>query len=90
MNINITTDGRKHLAAVGGSDTYKVQYFEVLVDDWNTQLKLLSTIAENQPQGAYLAFATGFRSKLNSFIRAVPEQFWFHWRKNFAIDLYLQ
>ena len=63
-NINITTDGRKHLGAVVGSDTYKVQYVEELVDDWNTQRKLLSTIAENQPQAAYLAFVSGFRSEL--------------------------
>ena len=61
-NINITADGRKHLGAVVGSDTYKVQYVENLVDDWNTQLKLLSTIAETQPQAAYLAFVSGFRS----------------------------
>ena len=47
-NINIRTDRRKHLGAVVGSDTYKVQYAEDLVDDWNIQLKLLSTIAEIQ------------------------------------------
>ena len=58
-NINITTDGRKHLGAVVGSDTYKVQYIEDLVDDWNTQLKLLSTIAETHPQASYLALVSG-------------------------------
>ena len=51
-NINITTDGRKHLGAVVGSDTHKVQYVEGLTDNWNKQLKLLSTIAETQPQAA--------------------------------------
>ena len=61
-NINITTNGRKHLGAVVGSDTCKVQYVENLLDDWNTQLKLLSAIAETQPQAAYLAFVSGFRS----------------------------
>ena len=38
--INITIDGRKHLGAVVGSDTYKVQFVENLVNNWNTQLKL--------------------------------------------------
>ena len=71
--INITTDGRKHLGAVVGSDTYKVQYVEDLADDWNAQLKLLSTIAETRPQTAYLAFVSGFRSKLNYFMRTIPE-----------------
>ena len=45
-NINITTDGRKYFGAVVGSDTYKFQYIEDLVDDLNTQLNILSTIAE--------------------------------------------
>ena len=72
-NINITADGRKHLGAVVGSDTYKFQYVENLVDDWNTQLKLLSTIAETQLQAPYPAFVSGFRSKLNYFMRTIPE-----------------
>ena len=73
MNINITTDGRKHLGAVVGSNTYKVQYIEDLVHDWNTQLKLLSTIAETQPQAAYLTSVSGFGSRFNYFMRTVPE-----------------
>ena len=72
-NINITTDGRKRLGAVVGSDTYKVQNVEDLVDDWNTQLKILSTIPETQPQAAYLVVVRGFRSKLNYFARTIPE-----------------
>ena len=72
-NVNITTDRRKHLGAVVGSDTYKVQYDENLVDDWNTQLKLLSTTAETQPQATYLAFAGGIRSKLKYSVRTIPE-----------------
>ena len=43
-NINITTDMRKYLQAVVESDTYKVKYVEDLADDWNIELKLLSTI----------------------------------------------
>ena len=72
-NINITADGRKHLGAVVGSDTYKVQYVEDLVDDWKTQLKFLSTIAETKPQTAYLESVSGFRSKLNNFMRTITE-----------------
>ena len=72
-NINIATDGRKHLGAVVGSDTYKSQYVEDLVDDWNTHLKLLSTIAATQPQAPYLTFVSVFRRKLNYFMRTIPE-----------------
>ena len=49
-NINITADCRKRLGAVVESDRYKVQYVQNLVNDWNTQLKLLSTIVETQPR----------------------------------------
>ena len=72
-NINIATNGRKHLGAVVGSDTYKSRYVEDLIDDCNTQLKLLSTIAATQPQAAYLTFVNVFRSKLNYFMRTIPE-----------------
>ena len=72
-NINITTDGRKYLRSVARSDTCKVQYAEGLVNDWSTQLKLLSTIAVNQSQAAYLAFTSGFRSELNYFMKTISE-----------------
>ena len=58
-NINITIGGRKHLGAATGCDKYKVQYVKDLADDWNTQLKLLSTISETQSQVAYLTFVSG-------------------------------
>ena len=73
MSTSITTDGRQYLQPVVGSDTYKVKYVEDLVDDWNIQLKLLSIIAENQLQEANLAFVSKFRSKLNYFLRTIPE-----------------
>ena len=72
-NIKIATEERKHLGAVVGSDTYKVQYVKNLVNDQNTQLKLLSTRMENQPQASYLAFVSGFRSKLYYFMGTIPE-----------------
>ena len=44
---------------------------EGLVKVWDNQLTILSTIAETQPQAAYLAFANGFKSKLY-FLRSIP------------------
>ena len=43
-----------------------------LVKDWDNRLTTLSTIPETQPQAAYLAFASGFKSKLNYFLRTMP------------------
>ena len=35
-----------------------------LVKVWDNQLTILSAIAKTQPQASYLAFASGFKSKL--------------------------
>ena len=43
-----------------------------LVNDWNNQLLLLSSIAEMQSQAAYSAFVGDSKSKLNYFMRTIP------------------
>ena len=43
-----------------------------LVNDWNNQLVLLSSVAESQPQASYSAFGSGFKSKLNYLMRTIP------------------
>ena len=47
-------------------------YFKSLADVWNKQLKLLSIIAESEPQSAYSAFVGGFKEKLTYFMRTIP------------------
>ena len=56
-----------HLGAIVGSDIRKREYVENLVKDWNSQLYMLSTVAESQPQVAYLTFVSGFKHKLSLF-----------------------
>ena len=51
---------------------YSEKYVKDLVKDWDKQLTILSTIAETQPQTAYSAFASGFKSKVNYFLKTVP------------------
>ena len=63
---------KRHLSAVIGSTEYPDEYVKDLVKDWDSQLTILSTIAETQPQAAYLAFASRFKSKLNYFLRTIP------------------
>ena len=72
-NINITVEGKRHLRAIVGSDSYKREYVDDLVKDWNSQLCMLSTVAESQPQAAYSAFVSGFKSKLSNFARTIPD-----------------
>ena len=63
---------KTHLGAINGNTEYCEQYVKDLVKDWDNQLTILSTIAETQLEAAYLAFATGFKSKLNYFLRSIP------------------
>ena len=71
-NVNITIEGKTHLRAVIGSNVYREKYLENLIIDWNNQLILLPSIAEDQPKAAYLVFVSGFKSKLNDFMRTIP------------------
>ena len=48
-NGNITVEGKKLLGAVVGSNSYKREYVDNLVKDWNSQLCMLSTVVESQP-----------------------------------------
>ena len=50
-----------------GSNEYWEEYVKDLVNDWNNQLVLLSSITESQPHVAYSAFVSDF--KLNYFMR---------------------
>ena len=69
--LNITAEGKRHLGEVIESTEYHDEYVRDLVKDWDNQLTILSTIAETQQQAAYLAFGSGFKSKLNYFLRTV-------------------
>ena len=44
-----------------------------LVKDSNSQLCMLSTVAEYPPQAAYSVFVSGFKSKLYYFMRPIPD-----------------
>ena len=61
------------MAAITGSDGYKRIYVDELVKDWNSQLCMLSTVAESQLQAAYSAFVSGFKSKLCYFKRTISD-----------------
>ena len=72
--VNITAEGKRHLGAVIGSTKYRDEYMKDLVKDWDKQLTILSTIAEKQMQATYLAFVSGFKCKLNYFLRTIPNK----------------
>ena len=69
--LKLTSEGKRHLGAIIGSETFKASYTKSLKDDWIRQLKLLSIIAESELQSAYSAFGGGFKGKLTYFRRTV-------------------
>ena len=71
--VNITTEGKRHLGAVVGSESYKQTYVMKKVDEWCKELQLLSRIASIQPQAAYSCFVSGYRQKFNFLMRTVPD-----------------
>ena len=55
-SVKITDQGKRHLGAVIGSNSYKKQYCEEKINDWLNELKVLCEIADVHPQAAYSAF----------------------------------
>ena len=70
--VNIIAEGERHLSVVIRSTEFRDKYVKDLVKYQENQLTTLSTIAGTQPQAAYLAFTSGFKSKLNYFLRTIP------------------
>ena len=69
--LNITTNGRRHLGAVIGSEGFKAQYVKDKVAGWVEELQRLTEIARSEPHAAYSAFTFGFKSKFNYLMRTV-------------------
>ena len=70
--VIITDEGKRHFGAVIGSKKYPGEDVKDLVKDWDSKLNIFSTIAEIQQQAAYLAFASGFKSKFHYVLRTIP------------------
>ena len=66
--VNITTEGQRHLGAVIASQEYKDQYCEEKVCAWKEEIERLSEIAKSQPHVAYIAFTKGYKSKFTYFM----------------------
>ena len=69
--VNITTEGQRHLGAVIGSRQFKDQYCREKVLGWKGELEALSEIARSQPHAAYTVFTKGYKSKFTYFMRTI-------------------
>ena len=73
LKFNITVEGKRNLGAIVENDGYKREYVDELVKFCNSQLCMLSTVAECQHQAAYSAFVGGFTNMLCYFMRTIPD-----------------
>ena len=69
--VKITYEGKRHLGAVIGSESYKNEYCNDIVNGWVKELSTLCEIAEVQPQAAYTVFTKGYKSKFTYFLRTI-------------------
>ena len=69
--VNVTTEGQRHLGAVIGSQEFKDQYCREKILRWKGELKALSEIARSQPHAAYTVFSNGYKSKFTYFMSTI-------------------
>ena len=69
--VNITTEGQRHLGAFIGSQEFKDQHCQEKVLGWKGELEALSEIARSQPHAGYTVFTKGYKSKFTYFMRTI-------------------
>ena len=72
-NVHVTTEGRKHLGAPLGSNSYIKSIVSEQVKEWTEELNTLSQIARIHPHAAYCAYIHGLKSKWLYLTRTTPE-----------------
>ena len=71
-HVNITAEGRPHLGAALGTQSYVSQFVNTKVQQWCNELKTLSSIASTQPHAAFAPFTHGVSSKWTHLSRTIP------------------
>ena len=70
--LNITSEGRRHLGAIIGTDNFKQPYLNELVNDWIQQVKTLTEISKSEPHAAFSSFNHGLKHKFSYAMRTIP------------------
>ena len=69
--MNITVEGKRHLGAALGTNSYKSSYIDDKVGEWCSRLTKLSEIAQSQPHAAYAAYIHGEQHRYTYFMRTI-------------------
>ena len=78
MDIEITSDGQRHLGAAIGTLAFREQFVKKKVEKWVKDVEKLAQFAEDEPQAAMAAYAKGVSCRWRYLQRTVPnigEQF---------------
>ena len=70
-SIQITTEERKHLGAIVGSEEYRDLFIDEKITGWIDEIIKLLKIAQHAPQQAYTCFTAGYKHKLNYVMRTI-------------------
>ena len=68
----VTSEGRKHLGAAIGKETFVEKYVQQKVSMWTHEVEYLASIAITQPHAAYAAFIRGLSNKWWYLARTLP------------------
>ena len=70
--MQITVEGRPHLGAPLGCSAYVNQFVSQKVQQWSTELRVLSEITSTQSHAAFAALTLGLSNKWSYVIRTTP------------------
>ena len=70
--IRFTVEGKRHVGASLGSNSFRVQYVSEKVNTWCKEVEKLSEYAKTQPHAAFSAFIHGEQHKFTYFMRTIP------------------
>ncbi len=59
VNIEITTEGQRHLGAAIGTDKFRTEYVSAKISKWVKDINKLADFAVEEPQSALAAFGKG-------------------------------
>ncbi len=72
-NVNITTQGKRHLGAAIGNRDFTKQYVQDKVAIWTQELHQLAEVATSQPHAAYTGFIHGLSNRWTYLQRTIPD-----------------
>ena len=71
--IQITTEGNKQLGAVVGSNEFKKRFVASKIEQWTSEVRVLTDIARYEPHAAFAAFTHGLKHRYTFLMRTVPD-----------------